>query len=106
MTHNIQVGVTVDDESIAESVVKGAVQSIQLGMFGKIINNHWTGVEFSREFQQRFLTNYFDKVFADPEMRELIAEKTAEKLAEKLGKSKTFKAGLTETLREEAAEDD
>ena len=102
MTHNIQIGINVDDDSIINGVKAEAIHNIQKALFGKIIAiDQWCyrkEYRFSDEFKRDYLDKVFDKLFSDPELREGIIKETASVLADRLMKSTAFKQKIADNV--------
>lgn len=91
-THNIQLGISVDDDSIVKSVIEAARKSIERGLFNEeITHNRWGRYEFSREFRNGCIDPLLEEMFNDEAMRNLIAKYAAEILSERLVRSGKFK---------------
>lgn len=99
VTHNIQIGVNVDEESIRNAVIEGAAKDIQLGMFGRAITHGWSAPSFTREFEREVLEPLLTDIFSSDEFKERVAEKTAVIMADKLAKSKKFKDAVDSNLK-------
>ena len=100
MTHNIQIGVNIDDDSIIKGVKGAAVSDIEKAMFGHIVTTQWGATTFTREFLNGFFKEYMDEVFERKEIKELIATKAADILAERLMRSNKFKEKIAEKMDE------
>lgn len=109
MTHNIQIGVNIDEESIKQAVVQETARNIQRGLFGTILSdNKVVQPRFTDEFKRDFLTRYFDKELKSGELmapiEKLAAEKLAEMMVDRLMKSKAFKDSVATKIAERTEE--
>ena len=100
-THNIQLGINIDDESIINAVRENARKQISRGLFGseEICNtSYWGRVTFSNEFKGSCIDPYLEELFKNPEIREMIAKYTAEILSGRLMNSNKFKEQVKDRI--------
>ena len=105
MTHNIQIGVNVDDEAIVNGVKAEALHQIERALFGKIIDTsryyYGRDYRFTDDFKRDYLDEMFEKIFNDKDFRQLLVDTTADALVERLMKSTAFKQRIADKINDD-----
>lgn len=101
MTHNIQLGINVDDDSIRNGVEQSAIHQIQKALFGYIIRNQYGSYKFSEDFKRDYLNRFFEHILEDTDLKKQIAEMTTDIVAERLLRSPKFRELIKAKLEDD-----
>lgn len=92
MYHNIQLGISIDDESIVDAISRNARDIILEDLKGKIFKNLGMEKGYSGSWSTQVVVDDIMKaLLKDDELIDKLLDKAADKLAEKVVRQKWYK---------------
>lgn len=107
MYHNIQLGISIDDESIVNTVSKQAKDIILEDLKKKIFKNMGMEIGYSGSWSTQVVVDDIMKtLLKDEELIDKLLDKAADKLAEKVVRQKWYKELMGQKILESEQQGD